>query len=85
MVEESLDQNTHTHAHTVDTRRHFTFLTFQQWKGVMEGGSGSDRPLIPADPLIKDKIFESTDSPFLMTTPSLLQEEGLLLGENNVP
>lgn len=70
--------DTHIHKHT-----HLSHVV-RDGRGQGMGGSGSDRPLIPADPLIKDKIFESTDRPFLKTTPFLLEEEGLLLGENNV-
>lgn len=75
-IEDSPDKHTHvlTHTHTQTvtcTQTHTPFSSCQGLKGVREGGSDSDRPLIPADPLIKDKIFESTDSPFLMTNPLL--------------
>ncbi len=75
MVKDSPDKHTHTHT---------PFSRCQGWMGVRvrvrrEGGSVSDRPLIPADPLIKDKIFESTDSPFLMTDPLLQKRKASCL------
>lgn len=50
-----------------DTHTH-TFLTLSGLEGLKGGVLWLRQPLIPADPLIKDKIFESTDSLFLVSS-----------------